>query len=102
MFPQMAPTIHVMHSVVHDQISKDGKYLYIGQRLVDWKPHSNLLSLVRAMHQEFELNPPIPEHMIKASNMQIGNNSEVSNASEAPHVEEQMQQNGVHGAEDDI
>ena len=54
------------------------------------------------MHQEFELNPPIPEHMIKASNMQRGNNSEVSNASEAPHVEEQMQQNGVHGAEDDI
>ena len=54
------------------------------------------------MHQEFELNPPIPEHMIKASNMQIGNNSQVSNASEAPHVEEQMQQNGVHGAEDDI
>ena len=35
-FPQLAPSVHVMHSVVHDQISKDGKYMYIGARLTQW------------------------------------------------------------------
>lgn len=74
-FPQMAPSIHVMHSVVHEKISKDGKYDYIGDFLANWKPHSNLLSVVRQMHQEFELNPPIPENLL--SKQQVGRNSDV-------------------------
>ena len=82
-FPQMAPSIHVMHSVVHEKISKDGKYLYIGERLAAWKSHSNLLSLVRQMHQEFELNPPIPENMLHQG---AGHDSQISNASEAPQM----------------
>jgi len=78
-FPQMAPTIHVLHKVVHEKISKDDKYNYIGERLVNWKAHSNLLSLVRQMHQEFELNPPIPENMLQ--------NQAAGNQSEAPSIE---------------
>ena len=57
----MAPQIIVMHRVTHEKISKDGKYTYIGDRLTKWTNFSNLLNLVRQMHQEFELAPPISE-----------------------------------------
>lgn len=62
-FPLAAPSIHVMHRVVHDKISKDGKYVYLSDKLTNWGQHSNLLALIRHMHQEFELSPPLPEHM---------------------------------------
>lgn len=61
MFPQMAPQIVVMHRVTHEKISKDGRYAYIGDRLTKWNVYSNLQNLVRQMHQEFEMNPPISE-----------------------------------------
>ena len=85
MFPQMAPSLHVMHRVVHDKISTDGLYMYVGERLVKWMAHSNLLSLVRQMHQEFELNPPVPEGLAQ---QQEKRSSMVSNASEAPQFHE--------------
>ena len=69
-----------MHRVVHDQISKDGNYQYIGEKITNWIPSSNLLQLVRRMHQEFELNPPIPENLVQ------NNGSAVSAASEQPQI----------------
>ena len=48
-----------MHHVVHDKIDEK-TYMYIGDNLKKWAGHSNLLSIIRQMHQEFEMNAPIP------------------------------------------
>ena len=58
-FPMQAPTINVMHAVVHDKIEPQ-TYKYIGDSLNNWGGHSNLLSVIRQMHQEFQAKAPIP------------------------------------------
>jgi len=52
-------------------------------QLSQWQPHYSLLSVVRQMHAEFQLSPPIPENYFK-----LQASSEVSAVSEAPKVEE--------------
>lgn len=38
----------------------DASLQYKGACLANWQVHSNLLSVVRQMHQDFDLNPPLP------------------------------------------
>jgi hypothetical protein len=49
----MPPIVYVMHRVIHDKISTDGQFLYTGEKITNWKSHSNLLAVIRQMHQEF-------------------------------------------------
>ena len=58
-FPQQAPTINVMHAVVHSKIEAQ-TYAYLGDSLKNWGSYSNLLSIIRQMHQEFQQQAPIP------------------------------------------
>ena len=55
-----APTIWVMHRVVHEKIDPQ-TFAYKNESLKNWSPHSQLSEILRKMHQEFELNPPLPE-----------------------------------------
>ena len=48
-----------MHAVVHDMV-EPGTYKYLGESLKNWGSHSNLLSIIRQMHQEFQTKAPIP------------------------------------------
>ena len=66
----MPPVVHVMHRVVHAKVSKDERYTFMDDKLVNWKPHYNLLSILRQMHQEFQLSPPVPENLV-AKNHQM-------------------------------
>lgn len=61
-FPESAPIIQVMARVVHPEIDSVTK-TYQGQPVKGWAPHSILVNVVRALHQSFELKPPIPESM---------------------------------------
>ena len=65
-FPQMPPVINVMHRVTHQKITKDGSYRYCGEKVENWKSHSNLLALIRQLHQDFQMNPPVPENVVLA------------------------------------
>ena len=81
----MAPSIHVMHRVVHSKISTDGQYLYTGQKITNWGQHSNLCNLIRHLHQEFELEAPVPENLV---NRHPGG----SLASDAPNIGEEKEE----------
>ena len=89
-FPDITPTIRVMHRVVHANV-KAGTYEYIGPCLTKWGPHSNLLSVVRTLHQEFELSPPIPEGHKDAQKVSSQMQGPASNSqvSDAPQIVEQ-------------
>ena len=69
LFPSTAPSIHVLHRVVHPKISKDGHYLYTDEKLQNWQVHNNLQTIIRQMHQEFQLNPPLLEEMVHLASL---------------------------------
>jgi ubiquitin-protein ligase len=64
-FPHQPPTIQVMARVLHKEIDPVTKF-YIGQALKGWNEQSTLLQLIRTIHQQFDMVPPIPESMAPA------------------------------------
>lgn len=70
-FPIAKPNLQVMSRVVHDSI--DSSKNIVTPMLEGWdiyKNGSNLLSVVRDIHQRFDQTPPIPEKLMQ----QINNN----------------------------
>lgn len=85
----MAPIIKVQYRVTHPNIDS-ATFEYKGPVITKWESHSNLLNVVRQMHNEFEIDPPVPEGHHALAN-QVSNASQVSAASEAPRIEMEEQ-----------
>lgn len=63
-FPHQAPTIVVMARVLHAEIDPERK-TYGGHVIREWSVHSNLLQLVKTVHHQFNISPPLPENAQK-------------------------------------
>lgn len=61
-FPYTAPVISCMARVTHPNVERN-TYAYKGPLVQNWNQSSNLTVLVKAIHEEFKVNPPIPEGM---------------------------------------
>ena len=59
-FPAAKPIIQVLARVTHKDIDNNSK-IYTGVCLQSWGTHSNLLNIMRTVHQDFERDPPLPE-----------------------------------------
>ena len=59
-FPYTAPVISCMARVTHPDVEKN-TYAYKGALIQGWNQNSNLTQLVKAIHEEFKKNPPVPE-----------------------------------------
>ena len=60
-FPQVPPKVHMMSSVTHKSLDA-ATIEYIGPALRNWNPStSSLAQVVKAIHDEFEANPPMPK-----------------------------------------
>ena len=57
-FPQTAPTITLMHKVTHEKIDPV-TFAYKSDLLNNWGAHSSLLTLLRQLSSEFELQAPV-------------------------------------------
>lgn len=51
-----------MARVTHPNVEKN-TYAYKGPQIQSWNQNSNLSQLIKAIHEEFKVNPPIPEGM---------------------------------------
>lgn len=59
-FPYTAPVISCMARVTHQNVERN-TYAYKGPLVQNWNQNSNLTVLVKAIHEEFKLTPPMPE-----------------------------------------
>ena len=59
-FPYTAPVISCMARVTHPNIERN-TYAYRGPLIQNWNQNSNLTVIVKAIHEEFKVNPPMPE-----------------------------------------
>jgi len=69
-FPQVPPKIHMMSSVTHPSLDPV-TIEYVGPNLRNWDPQtSSLAAVVKAIHDEFQANPPMPKQQAAAG--QVG------------------------------
>ena len=61
-FPQSRPILQVLAKVMHKDLDPTYK-TYNGKAIAEWGAHCDLLSALRQMQADFELNPPVPEGM---------------------------------------
>lgn len=59
-FPQIPPTVQIMHKVTHEKFDP-ATYAYQSDLLRNWGAHSNMLTLIRQLNSELEVNAPINE-----------------------------------------
>lgn len=59
-FPYTAPVISCMARVTHPNVERN-TYAYKGPQIQNWTQNSNLTAIVKAIHEEFKTNPPMPE-----------------------------------------
>ena len=60
-FPQVPPKIHMMSSVTHPSLDPV-TIEYKGPAIQNWNPQSSsLAAVVKAIHDEFQANPPMPK-----------------------------------------
>ena len=58
-FPQVRPQVHMMSDVTHRNVEA-GTIQYKGQIIMNWNQNSSLGDLIKAIHDEFIKEPPMP------------------------------------------
>ena len=71
-FPYTAPVISCMARVTHPNIERN-TYAYKGPVIQNWNQNSNLTATVKAIHEEFKVNPPMPEGAHQHAGGQVHN-----------------------------
>ncbi|CDW85849.1 UNKNOWN [Stylonychia lemnae] len=69
LYPSQAPFIQVLARVIHQDLHPQTKH-YQGKMIREWGIHSTILNVMRQIHAEFNLNPPLPESVNQPQNQQ--------------------------------
>ena len=68
-FPQVPPKVHMMSSVTHPSLDPV-TIEYRGPALRGWNPNSSTLAaVIKAIHEEFQQQPPMPKQQTLAQNI---------------------------------
>jgi ubiquitin-protein ligase len=62
-FPNNRPAIQAMAQVTHPNIEQHN-FLYKGPCVMTWNPSSSIATMIKAVHDDFTSQPPIPINVV--------------------------------------
>ena len=95
-FPQFPPKIHMMSSVTHRSLNPV-TIEYTGQAVQGWNQNSSLATVVKAIHDEFQAEPPMPKQMNMGQRLATSMMQNMGAMGNAAMVGGQQQQPGMAG-----